>query len=38
MSAVLASGTKAPGFRLRVTPDQTLSLSEFAGRRLIINR
>ena len=36
MSAMLASGTKAPGFTLRVTPDQTLSLSEFAGRRVIL--
>jgi len=36
MSAILASGTKAPAFTLRVTPDQTLSLSEFAGRRVIL--
>ncbi|ACP21537.1 putative thioredoxin peroxidase (plasmid) [Sinorhizobium fredii NGR234] len=36
MSAILASGTKAPSFTLRVTPDQTLSLSEFAGRRVIL--
>lgn len=36
MSAILASGTKAPGFTLRVTPDQTLSLSEFEGRRVIL--
>jgi len=36
MSSILASGTKAPGFTLRVTPDQTLSLSEFAGRRVIL--
>jgi len=36
MSAILAAGTKAPGFTLRVTPDQTLSLSEFTGRRLIL--
>lgn len=36
MSAILASGTKAPAFTLRVTPDQTLSLSEFGGRRLIL--
>ena len=36
MSAILASGTKAPGFTLRVTPDQSLSLSEFAGRRVIL--
>jgi peroxiredoxin len=36
MSSILTSGTKAPGFTLRVTPDQTLSLSEFAGRRVIL--
>jgi len=36
MSSILTSGTKAPGFKLRVTPDQTLSLSEFAGRRVIL--
>ena len=36
MSAILASGTKAPGFTLRVTPDQMLSLSEFGGRRVIL--
>lgn len=36
MSAFLAAGTKAPDFTLRVTPDQTLSLSEFAGRRVIL--
>lgn len=36
MSAILPSGTKAPGFTLRVTPDQSLSLSEFEGRRVIL--
>ena len=36
MSTILAAGTKAPGFTLRVTPDQMLSLSEFAGRRVIL--
>ncbi len=36
MSAILASGMTAPGFTLRVTPDQMLSLSEFAGRRVIL--
>ncbi len=36
MSAFLTAGTKAPAFTLRVTPDQTLSLSEFAGRRVIL--
>jgi peroxiredoxin len=32
MSNILAQGAKAPGF----TPDQTLSLGEFAGRRVIL--
>lgn len=36
MSTILASGTKAPDFTLRVTPDQTLSLSELAGQRAIL--
>jgi peroxiredoxin len=36
MPAILAPGTKAPDFTLRVTPDQTLSLSEFKGRRMIL--
>lgn len=36
MSAILTAGTKAPGFTLRVTPDQSISLSDFAGRRLIV--
>lgn len=36
MSTFLAAGTKAPAFTLRVTPDQSLSLSEFAGRRVIL--
>jgi peroxiredoxin len=36
MSTILGSGQQAPGFTLRVTPDQTLSLSEFAGRRVIL--
>lgn len=36
MSAMLGSGMKAPSFTLRVTPDQSLSLSEFAGRRVIL--
>jgi peroxiredoxin len=36
MSAILAPGTKAPEFRLHVTPDQLLSLSELADRRVIL--
>jgi peroxiredoxin len=36
MSNILAQGAKAPGFTLHVTPDQTLSLGEFAGRRVIL--
>lgn len=36
MSDILPPGSKAPGFTLRVTPDQNLSLSEFAGRRIIL--
>ncbi len=34
--SILTVGTKAPDFTLNVTPDQKLSLSEFAGRRLIL--
>jgi peroxiredoxin len=33
MSDILRPGSKAPDFTLKVTPDQNLSLSEFAGRR-----
>jgi peroxiredoxin len=33
---MLAQGTQAPAFTLHVTPDQTLSLAELAGRRLIL--
>ena len=36
MPSILTAGMKAPDFTLRVTPDQTLSLSEFAGRRVIL--
>lgn len=36
MSQILAPGTSAPEFTLRVTPDQDLSLSEFRGRPVII--
>jgi peroxiredoxin len=33
----LAPGTTAPDFRLRVTPDQDLSLSELRGQRVILS-
>jgi len=33
---VLASGTRAPDFTLKVTPDQSLSLDDFEGRRVVI--
>jgi peroxiredoxin len=36
MTDILTKGTRAPGFTLHVTPDQTLSLDEFAGRRVIL--
>ena len=36
MADILAAGTKAPAFTLPVTPDQTLSLTEFLGRRVIL--
>ena len=36
MSQILAAGTAAPGFTLRVTPDQKLSLSELKGRPVIL--
>jgi peroxiredoxin len=36
MSEILATGTAAPDFTLRVTPDQFLSLSEFRGRPVIV--
>lgn len=36
MVDILAKGTRAPGFTLQVTPDQTLSLHELAGRRVIL--
>lgn len=36
MADILAKGTQAPGFTLHVTPDQTLSLNELAGRRVIL--
>ena len=34
--SILSTGTKPADFTLNVTPDQKLSLSEFAGRRLIL--
>jgi peroxiredoxin len=33
---ILSAGTKAPGFALKVTPDQMLSLNEFSGRPMVI--
>jgi peroxiredoxin len=36
MSHVLTAGTPAPDFTLRVTPDQYLSLSDLAGRPVIL--
>jgi peroxiredoxin len=36
MSQILAAGTTAPEFTLRVTPDQNLSLSELKGRPVIL--
>jgi peroxiredoxin len=36
MSKVLPAGTTAPGFTLRVTPDQFLSLSDLAGKPVVI--
>jgi peroxiredoxin len=36
MSQVLAAGTVAPGFTLRVTPDQNLSLSDLKGQPAIL--
>ncbi len=36
MSEILAAGTVAPDFTLRVTPDQLLSLSEFRGQPVIV--
>ncbi|MDB5540306.1 MAG: thioredoxin peroxidase [Devosia sp.] len=36
MPQILSPGTKAPDFTLPVTPDQRLSLSELAGRRVIL--
>ena len=36
MSGILAAGTRAPGFKLRVTPDQMLSLDEVLGKRIVL--
>jgi peroxiredoxin len=37
MPQLMAPGTTAPDFRLRVTPDQDLSLSELRGQRVIFS-
>jgi peroxiredoxin len=36
MSQIPSAGTAAPGFRLRVTPDQWLSLADLGGRPVIL--
>jgi peroxiredoxin len=36
MSKVLAAGAVAPGFTLRVTPDQWLSLSDLSGKPIVL--
>jgi peroxiredoxin len=36
MNQILPAGRVAPDFRLRVTPDQSLSLSEMRGRHVIL--
>lgn len=36
MAQILPPGRAAPGFTLKVTPDQVLSLSELRGRRVVI--
>jgi peroxiredoxin len=36
MAQILSPGREAPGFTLRVTPDQNLSLSELSGRRVVL--
>jgi peroxiredoxin len=36
MSSILAAGTAAPDFTLRVTPDQNLTLSNLRGKPVII--
>jgi peroxiredoxin len=36
MSSILAAGTVAPTFTLRVTPDQNLTLSDLRGKPVIL--
>ena len=36
MASVLAPGAAAPGFKLRVTPDQYLSLGDLVGKPVIL--
>jgi peroxiredoxin len=36
MSPILAAGTVAPNFTLRVTPDQNLTLSDLRGKPVIL--
>jgi peroxiredoxin len=36
MPDILAAGTAAPDFKLQVTPDQTLSLSELRGQPVVL--
>ena len=36
MSSILAAGTAAPNFTLRVTPDQNLTLSDLRGKPVIL--
>jgi len=36
MPSILGPGAEAPGFRLKVTPDQTLSLQELKGQTVIL--
>jgi peroxiredoxin len=36
MSSILAAGTLAPNFTLRVTPDQNLTLSDLRGKPVIL--
>jgi peroxiredoxin len=36
MAKILSAGTVAPGFTLRVTPDQNLSLHDLAGKPVVL--
>jgi peroxiredoxin len=36
MARILAAGTRAPDFNLRVTPDQSLALRDLAGKPVIL--